>query len=325
MAIPGIEPCRPPFWARGGHLQTILAHLLPHHVPKPDFQTWIIDLPDGDKLNVRFFPHQEARGVVYLFHGLGGSVDSDYMRGAAWTAHARGYHVVAVNHRGCGQGRGLAKDSYHAGRVDDLQQVIGIGKQRFPALSHIAIGFSLSGNTLLLLMSDANAVVLPDIACAVNAPIDLTQASARITRGLNKIYDWRYYARCKAMIKERVLDGLMSAFKFPWLSSLETFDELYTAKQAGFANRKAYYNQCSAAPHLHRISKPTLILSSADDPFVEPHHYTRASISPLVRVHIEKFGGHMGYLHYKKTREGTRRWLDYALGVILGDLQNIWL
>jgi predicted alpha/beta-fold hydrolase len=64
---------------------------------------------------------------------------------------------------------------------------------------------------------------------------------------------------------------------------------------------------------LDRIQRPTVILTSADDPFVPAISYREARTSASVHLHIEPVGGHMGYLSREKTPLGTKRWQDYAV------------
>ena len=53
----------------------------------------------------------------------------------------------------------------------------------------------------------------------------------------------------------------------PPTPTLRAFDAAYTAPQAGFPSRDAYYAQCSCGPHLAGIQVPTVILTALDDPF----------------------------------------------------------
>lgn len=42
--------CDPPFWAQGGHLQTIAGQYLPYTVPELPWQNHRLRLKDGDAL-----------------------------------------------------------------------------------------------------------------------------------------------------------------------------------------------------------------------------------------------------------------------------------
>lgn len=313
-----ISPCAPPTWARGGHLQTILAHLLPSSGQANNGQPLIINLPDGDRLTADYYLGTQDKTLLYLFHGLGGHTQSDYMRRMARLGVSKGFHVLSVNHRGCGSGRGLASYPYHSGRAEDISAAIQYGRKHHPNKRHIAIGFSLSGNALLLLQAGFRGKVQPDFAISVNAPIRLDQAAHSIKEGFNRLYDMRFVRRCQKAVKDRIKDGLIQeTYHFPFLNTLYGFDKIYTAPAGGFKDRYDYYNTCSAEPYLEKINSPTIAISSKDDPMVDVTHYRNARYSPYVLPHIETHGGHMGYLNRRKTPLGTRRWLDYALAAYI--------
>lgn len=82
-----------------------------------------------------------------------------------------------------------------------------------------------------------------------------------------------------------------------------------TAPLGGFRDRENYYAHCSAKPHLARIDRPTVILASRDDPFIDWHDHIDAVRSDLVHLHLEDSCGHMGYIAERVPRH---RWLDLA-------------
>ncbi len=308
--LASLPPLRPPWWARGPHAQTILAHLKPSRCATPPWQSLALKLPDHDVIKLRV-----ARGtsglVVYLFHGLGGSADADYMRRAAALAWAKGHSIVAVNHRGAGEGKGAAAKPYHSGSTRDLATVFTMGQGLFPEHRHLAIGFSISANMLLLLLGRDHHLSLPDAAIAVNPPVDLDACSRRITQGFNRVYDVRFVRMLKRQVRERVEFGLIPTFPaFPRFANLRDFDAVYTAPAGGFASREDYYAQCSAGPYLGAIETPTLLITSRDDPFAPASDVEGWSLGPGVTLRVEDRGGHMGYL--SKNIPGGR-WLDQAL------------
>ncbi len=309
-----LELCRPPFWARSGHAQTIIAHLWPS--PEPDIpgKRLVIDLPDGDKLVADYYRGEDNRALLYLFHGLAGTSRSDYMNRMVRLGLSRGYHVLAVNHRGCGEGRELAGGPYHSGRAEDLAEVIRHGRRLHPEKAHLAVGFSLSGNALLLLMARQRGNVLPDFGIAVNAPIQLEKGAVALKDGVNRLYDMRFAIKCRKAVNERYRLGLIPThYRIPPLVTLHDFDNIYTAPEGSFKDREDYYATCSAKQFLDRIDRPALLLTSRDDPMVDYHDYLDAQLSPNVILRLEDHGGHMGYLNGKDTSLGTNRWLDHAL------------
>ena len=308
------RPCTPPAWARGGHAQTLWGHLLPvgarelstdsagvrHEVP----------LPDGDRLVVRAFAGTSGLRV-HLFHGLSGSADADYMRRTAHALRARGHAVWAVNHRGCGEGRGLARGPYHAGSAEDLAAVLQASREDGEDARHVAIGFSLSGNALVLGL--ARGLVPEDTGwIAVCPPVDIARTTDDLRRGLRRLYELRFLWRLRRAVRERRLDGLAERdVDIPLFASLRAFDGLYTAPEGGFRDADDYYARCSCGPHLADVRTPGVVLAAADDPFVDPRAYDAVRVPEEVLLHLERTGGHVGFL--ERRGRGIGRWLDEAL------------
>lgn len=317
---PYSTPCTPPRWARGGHAQTLLGHLLPARPrvrPKGDARPVDIVLEDGERLVALETPG--TSGVhAYLFHGLAGDADSSDMRHTAALLAARGHGVWRVNHRGCGAGRGLATRPYHSGSTGDMRAVLAAGRAAAPNALHLVIGFSLSGNVALL-MAAQREQPLPDALIAVNPPVDLAQASLDIRRGLSRLYELRFMLRLRAAVAERdALRGIVRANPIPKFASLMDFDDLYTAPEGGFENGADYYRRCSSLPHLAAIRTPSVILTAGDDPFVDARAFQNAPLPAAVHLHVEPSGGHIGYV--ASTRLAWTRWLDGALGHYVDEL-----
>lgn len=314
------QPFRPPWWGRGAHVQTVLGGLLPSRAAPLPWEYVQISLPDGDALCLRLLPGTSGV-MVHLFHGLGGSADAGYLRRLSGILRHRGHGVALLNHRGAGEGRGLAARPYHSGAMADLSAAMALGRRRFPDHAQVAVGFSLSGNILLLLLGTADpGLCRPDAAIAVNPPADLEACSRRLLRGVNRFYDRHFVGALVSDVRARCAAGLIPPVAFPPRMTLRDFDALYTAAQAGFSSRDEYYRRCACGPHLQSITVPTVILSAADDPFAPAEDLLARPRSPQVHLHVEPRGGHMGYLAARPTPLGTRRWLDYALDHYLARL-----
>ena len=308
------RPCRPPAWARGGHAQTLWGYVLPARgAPlsrRADASRREVALEDGDRLVVHTLAG--TTGVrVHLFHGLASDADSDTMRRTADVMARRGHSVWAANHRGCGAGRGLAARPYHSGSSADLAAVLAASRAEAPALVHLALGFSLSGNALLLMAAEQRAPWLRGLI-SVNPPVDLARASVDIHRGPCRLYELSFLWRLRRAIAERESDGLARrTYRIPLFSSLRAFDDLYTAPEGGFASGADYYARCSAGPRLNQVTTPGVILTAAGDPFVDPVVYRELALPANLLLHVEPCGGHIAYL--ERSGAGARHWLDGAL------------
>ena len=308
-----IPPCDPPFWARGGHLQTLLGHLIPSSPVRGEHKEFLIPLENENEKIHSTYLKGSTLVVVYIFHGLGGSADAGYMQRTARVAQKLGHHVFINNHRGCGKGEGLARGTYHSGRAEDLSAVIKFGREMFPSHRHIAIGFSLSANALLLLGAKVRGVTTPDAGIAVNGPLSLTRTSLKLSEGANKIYDKSFVLELQKYIKKNRKEDF-SLVKD--IKTLREFDEVFTAPIGGFDNREHYYESCSSIYHLKNIKIPMVLLSAYDDPFIPFGDYLNHEENEFLHIHLEKYGGHMGYLT-KRGWINFDRWQDLAIGEYL--------
>ena len=318
----------PPFWARGGHAQTLLGHVLPSPgafvgTDHGDHPIEIV-LEDGDTLIAfSLAPKGTPRGVrVHLFHGLSGDVNSEYMRRTASVLVACGYEVWLINHRGCGEGEGLARGLYHSGKTEDMQAVLAHSRaaQCGDDLKHVVLGFSLSANVALLLSAN-HLRPAPDGVIAINPPMDLASAARDIHTGLNRIYELRFLRRLCAAMKSRRSAGLLEApLAVTATMSLAEFDDVVTAPLGGFESGQDYYARCSTFKRLHEIKIPTVIITTRDDPFVSGRKLGRLAHSPFVHPHIENSGGHVGYLTRGRHPLSWERWLDGAISHYMHEL-----
>ena len=156
-----------------------------------------VPLADGDRLVIReSVPSswEPPRPTALLVHGLAGSADASYVVRVGRRLSALGVRVVRVNLRGAGEGFGLARGIYHAGRSDDLRQVVDDLEARTPGSPITLIGFSLGANLVLKLAAEAAAVPLRSLDCvlAANPPIDLAGCARLMLRPENRLYDWNF-------------------------------------------------------------------------------------------------------------------------------------
>lgn len=285
-------------------MQTIAGEFLPSSVPELPWARHRLELGDGDAVAVHALDGSTGVAIL-LFHGITGSSDGPYMRRAASRFHDLGHALLSVNHRGAGDGKGWARNLYHGGSTGDMAAALRFGRQRFPGHLLVAVGFSISANILLLLMGRDADLGTPDLAIAVNPPVDLETCSRRLVSGFNLAYDQYLLYQLR-----REVEGLPGANPLTPTPTTRAFDEVYTAAVAGFPDRDAYYSQCSCGPYLDAIQTPTVIISSLDDPLAPASDILERPLSPQVHLHIERFGGHLGYLS-GNLPDG--RWLDYAL------------
>ena len=316
----------PPAWLCNPHVQTVLAGriALP---PRPPVRSERLELDDGDFVDLA---HGETRPlpadapVVALFHGLAGSVDSAYARGAIGALGAAGYRTCLMHWRGCsGEPNRLAR-SYHSGASDDVGRLVDTLHARHPASALYAVGFSLGGNALLKYLGERADDTPLAGAVAVGPPLVLAVGAARLDRGLARVYRGHLLSLMRAQheAKRALRPALGLPPAPPALDTFRKFDDALTAPLHGFAGVDDYYARCSARAHLGTIRRPTHILAARDDPFFTEAILPGADeLAPHTTLELADRGGHVGFLAAGKGPR-PRRWLDARIVAVLDALRG---
>lgn len=293
-----------------GNLQTIADRVRP---PVRDLAAvssetrLVVGLDDGtgDALAVRVHrPTGGARGdqpLVLVVHGMGGTIESTYVRGTALGLLRAGYPVARVDLRGVGDSAEHSERLYHGGRTEDLREVLRTLALEDGVKSLAVVGFSLGGNATLKLLGEP-LEGLPVVAGAsVCAPLDLASGVEHISRRMVGLYERFLVSRLRAdTLASRVPLTPEDRAAVGRVASLVEFDDLITAKHNGWRDAAEYYAVNSSAQFLPRISVPTLVVHAADDPMIPVGSYRAIDWARLeretpVRRAITPHGGHVGF------------------------------
>ncbi len=288
-----------------GHLQTLFPALFSK--PKtPVVEKEIFELLDGDFVELLW--HQkpkegENRPIMILFHGLAGSFDSPYIKRAMLVFGEKGYAVVLMHFRGCGDEMNRLARSYHSGETGDARALIEDLKGRYHDRELFAIGYSLGGNMLLKLLGEWGGATPLKGAMAVSAPMDLSSSANYINQGFSKLYQERLMRLLNKSLEEKYnyhdMEKLIGLKKedVKKLRSFWEFDDVYTAPIHGFKDAKEYYEKCSAKGYLKAIMIDTLIVHANDDPFMGDGVIpTKEELSPSIQYELYSHGGHVGFV-----------------------------
>ena len=300
------------------HLQTIVGAYLP--VPRFYRERQRLELPDGDFLDVDWHDCPSAHGVM-IFHGLGGSSESPYVRALQYRLRACGWGSVAINLRGASGVPNRLARAYHAGAGDDVgyavQAVLRAARARgvSKGLWHL-VGFSLGGSMLVNWWSQqVSASQLPIGLCVgVSIPLDLGQCADALNTGAGQLYQHhllravkRYFRHKLAYLMQcgyrEAADELKQYRSCLSARSFWEFDDVYIAPLHGFEHVRDYYESASPARHLHQGQWPLLIIQSEDDPLVPATGFPELASMPS-NVHVKRFrqGGHVGFLNWVNGR-----------------------
>lgn len=250
-------------------------------------------------------------------HGLEGSSNSKYIVGNTARALAAGLNVVRMNMRSCGGTDALSPTIYHSGRTGDIGRVVE-AIVREQGLSAVAlVGYSMGGN-LVLGWAGALGERIPGIvkaAVGISPLMDLAASSAALHRPQNRIYEWHFLKSMLARVRRRMelyprIYGTAAVDK---IRSMRNFDQEIVARYGGFRDADDYYYTVASSQYAGSLRVPTLIVHSADDPFIRMLPETRATLieNPHVTLLETQKGGHCAFLAAEKNGDG--RWAERTL------------
>lgn len=301
----------------GSHGQTIIGSCF-HWQIEPNSITRFVELPDGDKLALEVTTPNDwdEKGItVVMIHGLCGSHKSAYLIRMTKKLAQKGIRCIRLNLRGCGSGKGHARQIYHSGRSDDVLCALNDLVKDHPNTKFVLLGFSLGGNIVLKLLGEMNshAKGLIKQVIAISPPIDLYESVKVLHEPPNRFYE-RYFIRLlkqDVRYRHKIFPDLPK-IKFPKEMSFYEFDELYTAPQAGFKNAMDYYEKCSSKPLVPEISIDCKVLFSEDDPIISSSPLEEDILPENISIYKTKKGGHMGYLSVPGKNKSFH-WMDQLL------------
>ena len=312
MNLP-IEPYAAPGWLQNGHRMTIYTWARPRRFPRlpPPVARYFDVEPRTRLLALCHWQAEPAsRPTLVLLHGLEGSAQAHYMRGMAEKAFTRGFNVVRLNQRNCGNTDHLSVGVYHSGLTSDPAAVIRelIDRDGLPRLA--VAGYSLGGNLTLRLAGELGDDRLPEVKAfaAVSPTLDLTACIAALELPQNRLYQWNFVRELRKRIirKARLYPDVYSTSALRRIRTVRDFDEAYTAPMSGFDGASDYYHRASSLRVIANARRPTLILTAEDDPFVPiaPCRDPAVTRNPHITLVVTPHGGHCGYISASRDGDG---------------------
>jgi uncharacterized protein len=301
---------------RGGHRQTLASFFLLRRLSVPPAEKRLIEVESGVQVlcHCHWQTDRENALTVIIVHGLEGSSESQYMLGIAAKGMAAGMNVVRMNQRNCGGTDALSPTLYHSGRSQDIAAVAK-NLQVQDRISRFALaGFSMGGNLVLKLAGEWGREGPPQFhaVVAVCPSMNLAASADALHIPANRLYEyyfmWQLRRRLRA--KARLFPGVFDTARMRGVTSLRDFDDKVTAHYCGFEGASDYYERSAAANVVDRIAVPTLILHSANDPFIRILPETRRKIlsNPNITFIETDDGGHCSFLAQPDGDDG--RWAE---------------
>ena len=305
LAVVLIAPFHAARWIAGPHAQTIVGRAL-RATRGVGFRRERLATPDGDFVELDFadVPGRTCRDrgdrapIVLLLHGLEGSARSGYAHVSYRALATAGLRPVGLNFRTCSGTLQRSARLYHSGDTADAAFVLRTLCDRFPGVQLGAVGFSLGGNVLLKYLGERGETADVDAAVAVSVPFNLAACADALAVGASRVYG-RFLLRqlqAKVRAKSAELAAVCDLRHVAESDTLREFDDRFTAPVHGFRDADDYYARSSSGGFLDRIRTTTLILHSADDPFLPRAFVPTIFPNPAIRAVVTDRGGHVGFV-----------------------------
>jgi len=330
-----LTPFTPRTLLRNAHLQTLAGNFLPRNIALPEPERLLVEVegpvsgygPSYVLCHCHWQPEdvRAQRLTVVLIHGLEGSSNSKYMIGNAARALAAGFNVVRMNMRSCGGTDDICPTIYHSGRSGDVATVLEklVATQKLESIA--LVGYSMGGNLVLKYAGEVAAAPPSQLKAVVGVSplVDLAVSSAAMHEPQNRIYEWHFLRNMIARIRRRValFPTIYGGAEIEKIRTMRLFDEHIVARYGGFSGADDYYFTVASSQYADRLTVPTLILHSLDDPFIRMLPATRATLiaNPNVTFVETQLGGHCAFLESPQNRDDGR-WAEKTL---LGFLQAV--
>ncbi|OUL21803.1 esterase [Nostoc sp. RF31YmG] len=296
--------------------------------PEPPYHKTVLTGGQGVPIFCWVAIPEKAHGTIIGTYGITGELGQEWnLRLFGRKAYAQGYAVVLFDWRAHGKTAELSptltSDGLYEG--EDFVHLAAAAASMGCPKQFWFVGFSLGGQLALWGLKAAveltrgdedlgikssdiggGAVICPNLdsvrslSYLVKDPFG-KYFEAGITRNLKELA-WRIHDAHPGSIDPEAIKRA---------TSIWNFDKELVIERLGFPTVEAYYQASSALPLLPHLSKPTLIIYAADDPFfhpaIIPELKAASASNPMIDLLLTRYGGHIGYLN---SSEGQRQAQD---------------
>lgn len=276
-----------------------------------------VELQDGDFLDLDWkFSENKTSKLIITLHGLEGSTSSKYMLGMAKYGSENGYDVLGINFRGCSGEENRLYRAYHAGAIEDLDQIVKFVSSQNKYKEIYIKGFSLGGNLVMFYLgSEIEKPTEIKGAMAVSSPNYLKEACAQQKKYSNTLYAKNFLITMKKKLKQKQLKfpDILSIDEYKKVKTLTDFDNVYTSKAHGFTDAFDYYEKCSSSQVFQNIKIPTLLINAQNDSFLSSKCYPTEIAKQNDYFFFESplHGGHLGFYDGKEMTYTEKRAFEF--------------
>jgi predicted alpha/beta-fold hydrolase len=252
---------------------------------------------------------EPGKRLAVLLHGWEGSADSTYVLSMAQTLFAHGLEVVRLNLRDHGATHHLNRELFHSCRLPEVVGAVRALAQRFEGMPMVLGGFSLGGNFMLRVAAHREARDLSiERVLAVSPVLDPAETMTTLERG-SPLYH-SYFVRKWSRSLARKQMAWPEHYDFDELLRVRSLREMtrqLVLQYTEFPTMEDYLaGYAITGDRLTTLAAPANVLTSLDDPIIDPRDLARLARTPHLEIVTTARGGHCGFLE----NLGASNWID---------------
>ena len=261
-------------------------------------------------------PEGTARAAVLLIHGWEGSSDSTYIQRTGRILYRQGYNVIRLNLRDHGASHHLNEGMFNGTLIEETATAVQAAARLSSKLPFFVAGFSLGGNFALRIALDRNGAS-PDIlrqVIAVSPLIDPYRSTVLIDRlPLYRYYFLRKWKR-SLRLKQKLFPHLYELDDLLSLDSTMEITDRLIRRYTDFGDCRSYFSHYTLDEQtLQDLAVPATIIAAADDPVIPVDDVAGVAGSELLRLSIQRWGGHCGFI---ESLTGRSWYEEVIIGII---------
>ena len=299
-------PFSPPFYLKPAGIQTVLASAGLRAWGKNPMvdaaQEMILTTGEGVRLlgYVSRQPRPHPNGLVILLHGWEGSSNSTYIRTTGRFLYRQGFDVFRLNLRDHGPSHHLNPGIFYAVLLDevfDAVRQICDGEAGGPVF---LAGFSMGGNFALRIARNCSLAPIDNLkqVISISPVLDPDKATDRIDSSrFIQTYFLKKWRRSLA-IKQNLYPDRYDFLPLMKINTIRAMTEWLLARHSDYGSAKEYFTGYTLTnAKLSSIAVPTLMITAEDDPIIAVEDFHDLQPSPAMRLLIQSYGGHNGFLN----------------------------
>uniref|UniRef100_A0A2S2P2P3 Abhydrolase domain-containing protein 3 n=1 Tax=Schizaphis graminum TaxID=13262 RepID=A0A2S2P2P3_SCHGA len=198
-------------WCFEARFQSVLASLIRSFVvPPAPYTREIFTLKDGGEVALDWLEPIKRSVDMYdatilFLPGLTGDSKCEYVRATSLAVQKSGFRIVVFNYRGIGGIELKTPRTYSANNIDDLTEIVGHIKSKYPDTILGGIGVSMGGLLLGSFLSSNVQYVHKYFSAAmlISVPWNLIATTQNIEKPFLNRFLCSYLAKCLCNLVEK--------------------------------------------------------------------------------------------------------------------------